>query len=156
MSISKSIDKEVQLWALLHRTSDALSKARSKELRGSGISAMQVAVIFFTNIIDGVATPGEISRWLFRESHTISELLRRMEKKGLIKKFKHTTKKNVVGIRITEKGNRMYEEAMKRESIKGLISTLSSEEQEQLSFLLSKLLNEVLLTLDLKRKLPWF
>lgn len=151
-----SADKYYQMWVLIHRTSDAMFKARKKALRQSGISPMQVAVLFFIKIIDGVATPGEISRWMFRESHTISEILNRMGKRGLIKRINHPNKKSNVGVVISEKGQKIFEEAMKKQVVKQLILALSDEEQRQLSLLLGKLLDKSLKELKFKNNLPWF
>ena len=79
MQGASSADKDYELWVLLHQTKDAVYKARDKELMELGISPIMAAVLVIVEAIDGPATPAEISRWLFRESHTVSGLLQRME-----------------------------------------------------------------------------
>jgi DNA-binding MarR family transcriptional regulator len=45
-----------------------------------------------------------------REPHTITKLLHRMEKVGLVTKTNDLEKKNMVGVSITEKGQQAYEQ----------------------------------------------
>jgi len=54
---------------------------------------MQAAVLFVVRNMKTAATPAEISRRLFREPHTVSELIKRMEKQGLVRKKKDLEKK---------------------------------------------------------------
>ena len=79
-----SVDRDFKLWVLLHQTRDAVHKSAEKELRRFGLSPMEAALLFAVHAIGERATPAEISRWLFRESHSVSGLLDRMEKKGLV------------------------------------------------------------------------
>lgn len=80
------VDQDYELWVLLHQPRDAVFKAREKELSPYGISTMQAAVLFIILAIGNEATPTEISRWLLREPHSVSNLLSRMEKEGLVTK----------------------------------------------------------------------
>ena len=88
MNAPLSTDQDYNLWVLLHQAKDAVFKAREKELSQYGISAMEAAALFIIQAIGDKATPAEISRWIFREHHTVTALLSRMEKKGLITKVK--------------------------------------------------------------------
>ena len=83
MKANVPIDPEYELWVLFHQACDAMARAREDELRKFGISRIQAAVLFIIKAIEGPATPAEISRWLFREPHTVFRLLKRMEKQGL-------------------------------------------------------------------------
>ena len=75
---------------------------------------------------------------LYLEPNSVSELVDRMEKKGLISKRKDPDKKNVVRLTITEAGQRLCEKVMGEELIQDLISSLNEEEQKQLWSLLRK------------------
>ena len=81
-------NEDFELWVLLRHTVDAMLRAREKELRKTGISRIQSAVLFIVKNIATPATPLAISRRLLREPHSTSELLSRMAKKGLVKKVK--------------------------------------------------------------------
>ncbi len=126
-------DKDYELWVLLAQAREAMYKARQHELRRCNLSPRQSAVLFIIRAIGDKATPAEISRGLFRESHTISEILSRMEKQGLLKKVRDLDRKNLVRIELTEKGSEAYNQAIKRDSIHTIVSALSDEERRQFS-----------------------
>ncbi len=70
-----SLDKDYGLWVLLNQARDSVHKAREKELMQYGISSSQAAVMFISKMIDSEVTPGEISRWLLKEPHTVSAII---------------------------------------------------------------------------------
>ncbi len=70
------------LWILLSQTRTAIFKAREKELGQYGITVVEAGAYFTIKSIGGQTTPAQISRWLFREHHTITALLNSMERKG--------------------------------------------------------------------------
>ena len=141
------VDQDYKLLWLLFRTRDAIWKAREKEVRQFGIRGRESAVLFIIDTIGTVATPSEIARWLFREPHTASGLLRRMEQKGLVRMVKDLGRKNLIRVEPTPKGRKAYEQSLKREVIHSIMSSLSKNERQQLSSCLEKLLNKAVLEL---------
>jgi DNA-binding MarR family transcriptional regulator len=121
-----------KLWILLAQTREAMLKARTKELSQYGITPRQSAVLHVIKAIGDKATPSEISRWLFREPHTVASILNTMEKRGLIKRTKDLERKNMIRVSITEKGEQAYSYCSKRESPCKLFSALSREQRSQL------------------------
>jgi DNA-binding MarR family transcriptional regulator len=105
---------------------------------------MQAAVLFQVDFIGDEATPAKISRAILRRAHSVSGLLDRMEKDGLIKRAKDMERKNLVRVRLTEKGKKALKNAAKRESIRNIPTVLSSEEHQQLYSLLLKLREKAL------------
>ena len=101
-----SADQDFRLWVLLEQVTRALRKAREKELNEYGISAADAAVFSIIQATDKQATPAEISPWLLREPHSVSGLLSRMEKEGLVRRVKDWDKKNLVRIAMTERDSR--------------------------------------------------
>jgi DNA-binding MarR family transcriptional regulator len=128
-------DIDFGIWALLNQSRDAVLRVRENELSQYGITAKEADALL--NIINNDnVTPAEISRILFREHNTVSALLTRMEKKGLIVKARDKQKKNIWRIKITENGRNAYLNSIKRESLHKIISTFSADEKKQLfSFL---------------------
>lgn len=137
-------------WVMLHQARDAIFKVREKELKKYGISATKASVLFNIQAIGYKATPSEIARHLLRESHSVSSILDRMEKQGLVKKVKDLDRKNMVRVYLTDKGQKVYDKAAKRESICEIISCLSDEERRQLISSLKKLRNKALKQLGLE------
>lgn len=140
------------LWVMLHQARDAIFKVREKELKKYNISTIKAAVLFNIQAIGYEATASEIARHLLRESHSVSTILGRMEKQGLVKKVKDLDRKNVVRVYLTDKGKEVYLEAAKRESICEIMSCLSDEERRQLISSLNKLRNEALAHLGIKEE----
>jgi len=149
-----SVDKDYNLWVLLHQTTDAALRARQKELDQFDISVIEVGVLVVIQAIGERATPSEISRRIFREPHTVSALLNRMEKKGLLTKTQDLDRKNMVRVSITEKGRQAYDKSTRRKSIYRIISSLSEEERQQLRSCLEKLRNKAFKELTVEHKPP--
>jgi len=146
------VDEDFKLWGLLGQTADVVLRVRWKELNRYGISPIEAGVLFAIQAIGERATPAEITRWLLREPHTVSELLNRMEKEGLVTKTKDLERKNLVRVSITEKGRQAYRQSTKRKSIHKVMSTLSEEERRQLMASLEKLRNRALKELKVEHK----
>ena len=141
-------DEAANLWLLLRRASYAALKARAKELHQYGISSANGGVLFIVHKLGQQATPAEISRQIFREPHSVSGLLKRMEKDGLIRRIKDLNKKNMIRIEMTEKGREIYKQVSKRETVHRIISALSEEERQQLSRCLTKIREKALEELE--------
>ncbi len=137
-------DKDYNLWVLLHQTRNAILKIRDKELRQYGISTREASTLFNVQAIGDTATPAEIARWAFREHHTVSALVKRMEKKGLITKVKDVDRKNIWRVSLTEKGEKAYRQSLKRESIHAVMSSLTENERKQLEIYLRKVRDQAL------------
>jgi MarR family transcriptional regulator, organic hydroperoxide resistance regulator len=124
-------DKEYNLWLLLSQTRSAIFRARQEKV-GHYLHPNQALALCTIWGYNGQATPAIISRSLFLERHSVSELISRMEEKGLVKKTRDEKKKNVVRVSITEKGRKIGHHVIQREFINGIISTLTEDQQEQL------------------------
>ena len=125
-------DRYHQLWWLILHMRRAMYRARAKELFQYGITPEEGALLFATQAIGYRATPAEISRWLLRESHSITGLINRMVRRGLVTKTKDLEKKNLVRIAMTEKGQQAYAQVAKRESMTRIMSSMSDDECEHL------------------------
>jgi len=125
-----------QAWAVLVQTSHLLDATLKKTLEPLGVSPRQATVLFIIEGIDHPATPAEISRWLKRERPSVSVLLERMKRKGLIEKSKDFDRKNLVRVTLTEKGRETLDSLMGMKIAARVFSTLSEKELQQLMSLL--------------------
>ena len=129
---------------------------QDKELQGAaGISAAMSGVLVFSQLLGNRATPAELARWLTREPHNLSQLIARMEKKGLLTKVKDLRNKNQVRVELTGKGRQAYKYVAKRLTPNRMISFLSADEQGQLSSCLEKLRSRASEELRIEIRLPW-
>jgi len=146
-------DDDYNLIALINQTGHAFSLARTRELSAHGLSMMRAAVLLVLQVRDNNATPTEISQWLLREPHTISALLDRMEKDGLIRRYRDLHKRNTVRVAMTEKGRNAYQESLTRETFHNVMSVLTPDEREQLRHVMTKLWLRVLQ--EVKHEVSW-
>ena len=148
-------DQHQNLCLLLAQTRDAIYRARRKQLRRYNITPRQSVALFVIHSAGDKATPANISRWLFRESHTVSELLSRMERQGLVRRVKDLGKKNLVRIELTEKGRKTYHQSAKQQSISDVMSSLSEEECQQLMSYLQILRDNAMKELGMKHEMSF-
>jgi DNA-binding MarR family transcriptional regulator len=132
-------DRDYDLWLLLARTHYRVKQARTGELRRYGLSPEQAGIIYYVFSSGNNAMPIEISRWMMREPQTITSILDRMVKKGLIRKNHDHQRRNVVRISLTDKGKRAYEHSIKRESFHKIMQVLTEEKRQTLREILSEL-----------------
>ena len=155
MQDSSSVDRDYKLWVLLRQAADAIYKARSKELSPLGLSPMASAILFIILAIGERATPAEISRWMFREAHSVSGLLDRMEEKGLVRRTRDLEKKNLVRISLTDKGKQAYELSSDIKVIPRILSSLSEEQRQQLITCLEIVRAKAFEELGIKKEPPF-
>ncbi|MFC2008492.1 MarR family winged helix-turn-helix transcriptional regulator [Chloroflexota bacterium] len=127
-----SVDADQTLWLLLEQTRNAVYKARELELEQYGVSVIQAGVMLVVDTMGGRTRPAEIARWLVREPHSVSGLLTRMEKDGLIRRVPDPERRNSVSIVLTDKGQSICGKVFVRESVRQILSVLDEDEREQL------------------------
>ena len=132
------IDEDIELWRWIGELRHLMHKVRRQELREYNITPVQSHVIFVILALQDMATSTQIARWLFRESHSITEILNRMEKDGLVERIKDLRKKSMVRLQLTKKGLEIHSKTTKFDSIHNALSVLSKEERFQLKTLLEK------------------
>jgi DNA-binding MarR family transcriptional regulator len=155
MKESMSQDEALRLWVLLGQTRDLIRNAIRKELEQFNVTSRQAAVLLLlqanTETNTERLTPAEISRQLFREPHTISAILKRMEKQGWLTRRKDLNKKNLIRVALTEEGQELYLKTSNRKSIHKIFSCLSEEEFKQLNSCLDKLKRRGMREVGIKR-----
>lgn len=142
-------------WLLLEQTRNAIFKARDLELEQVGISVAQSAVMFVIHTLEGRARPADIARWLVREPHSISGLLTRMERDGLLKREPDPERRNSVSIVLTAKGKDVCDKTFRRETVREVLSCLSEEERKSLRGTLIKLRDRALKDRRMRNKPPF-
>lgn len=148
-------DRDFVLWALIRQTQWVILRVREAELAQYDLTPEQAAVCLFTHLAGNNPTPSELSRWLVREPHTVSGMLSRMDKKGLVRKVKDLNRKNQIRVVLTEKGQRAFEQATNRECIHQIFSCLTDEDHKQLKSLLGKLRDTTLEEFGMFKKPPY-
>lgn len=126
-------------WRQLFRTFKALDRAREIELEQMGVTTIQADVLHALKTSTDPVTPAMLSRWLYREPHSISGLINRMEEQGLVRKSKDLRKKNMVRVTLTKEGEQAYEQTLGVKVYPKILSRLSKKELTSLKVHLDKL-----------------
>jgi DNA-binding MarR family transcriptional regulator len=147
------IDEYYELWLLLSKTRSAIFKARHKKF-GQYMHPNQAAALVMIWRYEGQITPAVLANQLFLEPHSISELVDRMQKKGLVTKTRDKTRGNMVRVSITEKGRKICSELVQADFIRGIMSELSARQRQQLWSYLSILCRTALKELGMEDKHP--
>ena len=145
-------DQNYRLLKLMRNTNDAAIKVRKKELSKFGLLPRQAAVLFAIKALGEKVTATEIAHFLFREHHTITGIVSRMEKDGLVKRIRAPGGKNLTRIILTDKGEQAYHQSIKREATNEIMSTISEEERQQLKACLEKIQDAALRQLGINQK----
>ena len=86
-------DPDYNLWYSIRRTHQSIYNIRKRVISPYKLSTIESGVLFIIHESKNNITPAEISRQLLQAPNQISQLLTRMEKKGLLYKQKGTPKK---------------------------------------------------------------
>ena len=129
----------------IHWISDVLEKRTELSLMKQGLTLSQMMVIeSFRHSEDGYQTVQDIQNALHVAQPTASGLVKRMEKKGLLKRVKSRDKREKI-IALTEEGLEKITSARKGmlSTEKYLLENLDDEEIEQFRYLLDKVWNSI-------------
>ncbi len=151
-------DPDFSLWSMLHQTRQLMFLVREEELGQHDLSTIESSVLFVIQAIEQTgetqATLGEIARWLFRRPHTISQLVDRMERKGLVTKVNLADTRNSKKIVLTERGREAYKKSVERRSVHRIMSALSDDDRKALRSCLAKLYKKSVKELGIKLHFP--
>ena len=149
-------DKDYTLLTSLLQVADLFVKIRERELLPQNLSATAAEILFLVEAMGKDVTPAKITRMLLREPHSISGILMRMEKHGLLKRTKNMERKNLIRITLTARGENALKQAMKKSGTTHVLARLSAEQQRQLKTTLTALKEAGMKELHLGPKvLPW-
>ncbi len=89
-------DADYKLLSRLRQATDAIYNIRQRELKPFNITPEQVGAMHLIHTFGNQANAFELSKVLNRKPSTMTVLLRRMERDGLIKKSVDKRKKNKI------------------------------------------------------------
>ena len=128
----------VELWKQLDNTRFAIARLRTMELAQFGLTIEQSQILrtLFEN--NGSLTTKKLMEITMRQPNSISVLVNRMVKMGLLKREKNKSGR-MHGIHLTQNG----EDLIKRVTVASIempLAVFTAEEKQQLSLYLDKLL----------------
>jgi MarR family 2-MHQ and catechol resistance regulon transcriptional repressor len=127
---SESENTVLRLWLLLRRVGDALALCQDSVFGKYGITTEQFGVL--TSIKSrGTLRPSDLASILERGPNSMSMLVDRMVKAGLVRRTRDRKDRRAVKVSLTSKGEKAVESAIPAgwEFIHKILSPLSHEEQ---------------------------
>jgi DNA-binding MarR family transcriptional regulator len=157
MNIASHGVSDHQLLVLLFQTRDLMLSLKRKELRKFGSTVEEATMLIHISKLGDKATPTELSRQLLRKHHSITGILLRMEKKGLIKRNKDLKRKNMIRVSMTEKGEAIYRNANNEDVLEKLVDILSDKQKQDMASYLNILRDKAfdLLGVENKPEIPF-
>ncbi len=125
-------DKEYDLWILISRVYHMIAKLRNMELNKYDILPVQAYILYIIQALGNETNPAEVSKYVYQQRSSVSDILNRMEKQGLITKTKVTGGKGRILVKMTEKGRKTLQLSSKREYLHSVMSALAEEKCRQL------------------------
>ena len=136
----------LRLWLLLHRTHNLLLRSEDQVFGEHKLTTEQYGVLMTIKYLEEPVRITDIARWLERSTNSVSMIVDRMVKAGLLRRKRDTSDRRVVHVNITSKG----ENALKPAAMAGwkfiweLMSPLSDEDRHTFTRLLETLKYETL------------
>ncbi len=145
----ESIDSlnAMDLWVFLDEAHYSVARSHIIELVRSGITREQARILHVLTLFNGSTTLKTISGVTKRQHNSVSTLVNRMVKAGLIEKIKNPEDK-VYRITITKKAQAKYEKATNK-ALELIFSSLSPKERQQFVDCLKKVQRRASHVLDL-------
>ncbi len=151
------VDPFLSSWVLMGQAFDASYKATEIELGRYDTTMAQFHILMLLDSSKVPMTPGEISNYVFRERHSISALLTRMQKAGYVKKVRSKKDQRVVKVRIAPKGKELLDKVkpVGLGQARGLLASCYTEEElHDLNRHLKKIRDSALQALGRKVEAP--
>ena len=101
---SKRATLILKSWSLLHRVRDVLMRCEDERFGEYGLTSEQFGVLVTMKYIGESARPTDIARWLSRSPNSVSMIIDRMVKAGLVKRTRGKKDRREVRITATSKG----------------------------------------------------
>ena len=132
-----------QLWLLIGKIHHKRMLVRQRELIPYHISTRQLRILSVIRDLGSKATLTAIAKKVDRKVSVLSLQSIKMEKDGLIKRFRDIPKSRLLRIELTEKGLDLIKIDGKSKAMDEIMSVLSVTERRQLNSLLNKILSKL-------------
>jgi len=136
----------LKLWRQLHQTHALLKRCEDQIFYEYGLTTEQFSVLVTIDYFTGPTKVTDIANWLERSTNSISMIVDRMVKAGLVRRIRDRSDRRVVHVVNTSKGENAFKPATKGsfEIIRKILLQLSYEDRSTLLSLLGTMKYEIL------------
>lgn len=130
----------IDAYVTLRRTADAIARQVEAELTPQGVTAAQYGVLLHLSRGQPLSLT-DLSERIFRSNSTLTSLIDRMERDGLVARVAHANDRRVTTVELTEQGLDVLLRIRRhhRPFLADMMVCLSQEELSQLTGLLEKI-----------------
>jgi DNA-binding MarR family transcriptional regulator len=131
MSNSESEKLALRAWFLTHRTRDVLRNCEDQIFGEYGLTTEQYAVLAIIKYLDAPVRITDVARWSGRSTNSVSMIIDRMVKAGLVTRKRDRKDRRTVFVTITSKAENALEPATRAglEFIQEILSSLSDDDK---------------------------
>jgi DNA-binding MarR family transcriptional regulator len=122
----------LRLWFLMHRIRTLLKISEDQIYNEYNLTTEQFSMLATIKYLDSPARPTDIAQWLGRSPNSVSMIIDRMIKAGLIRRIRDRSDRRVVNVTITSKGENALKLATRVgwDFIQEILSPLSYEDRQ--------------------------
>jgi len=147
---SESVELDLRSWRQLYQTYTLLKQCEDGIFEEHGLTTEQYAVLVSISYLGQPARITDIARWLERSTNSISMIVDRMVKAGLVRRARDKGDRRVVYVSKTSKAESLFKPATVAsfESVRKILSVLPNGDKLTLLDSLGKVKYEVLKCLN--------
>ena len=136
----------VKLWRQLYQTYTLLKQCEDRVIEEHGLTTEQFAVLGAMDYFAGPLNITDIAQWLERSTNSITMLVDRMVKAGLVRRVRSKSDRRVVRVTFTSKGKNALKPATQAsfEVVRKILLQLPYEDRNNLLGLLGTTKYEIL------------
>ena len=145
-----SQELDLRLWRQLYQTYTLLKQCEDRIYEEHGLTTEQYAVLVSISYLGQPARITDIARWLERSTNSISMIVDRMVKAGLVKRARDKGDRRVVYVSKTSKAESLFKPASVAgfESVRRILSPIPHTDKVTLLDLLGEVKYETMKCLD--------
>jgi DNA-binding MarR family transcriptional regulator len=142
----ESAELALRLWRQVYQTYTLLKKCEDQIFEEYGLTTEQYGVLVAIDYFGGPTKITDIAQWLERSTNSVSMIVDRMVKAGMVRRARSTGDRRVVHVVNTSKGKAALKPATRAslEVVQKILSPLSYEDRNTLLSLLGTLKYEIL------------
>ena len=126
----------LELWSALSNTYYAISRSRFLEVSKHGLTPQKAQILYLILTHDGFVLQNDVSGITMRRQHSVSDLVNRMVREGLVVKKKLPNDRKYQ-LTITKKGKTKHDK-LTRQSIEMVFSVLTPRDHQVMATILKK------------------
>ena len=133
-------EPKLMTWLLCHQCHNLISRCEEVQFSSNNITPEQHRVLMVIRYAKDPVKPTDIARWLDRRSHSISLIIERMLRRGIVDRIRDMPDRRSVRLVITKKGDEILNQANAAgwKLISELLSDFSGDDLQTLIRLMSK------------------